>query len=386
VGYHQINMPGEMEAATEPVSSNAYEQIGGGEFSRTLGVMEDGFNSGELTVEVSHPSTRKEFDRYIPRKYYLSKTDGRPLEPSEIQYARGEIEVIKGLVTRLETRLGTDTDTENLRKTIEGHRRTITQYEAEIRAFESIPEIWLDKNSYYYDGWLWLWRAPRIFRIRLNQEAIPQDKTRQEATLAVLPRFQTRKLGQIPAGPGFCVPYGFVKGVSTLPYRSQTTMRMKDEPGLLYTVRFQSNELTRVAGQPSLSPQGHAPRTVREPVRLGAHETTLSGWRAAPYKETRLPDGRYRVEMTQDGKPQVIERSASQGEVFALRAMADGVKGDPLQPAMLVMFNAFSFNADPAMRGRPVKPLEQALPEFRQFLGGIRLREENERAFRAVGR
>jgi len=35
---------------------------------------------------------------------------------------------------------------------------------------------------------------------------------------------------------------------------------------------------------------------------------------------------------------------------------------------------------DPIMKGHPVKPLEEAMPEFKQFLGSIRLREENEKA------
>jgi len=30
---------------------------------------------------------------------------------------------------------------------------------------------------------------------------------------------------------------------------------------------------------------------------MGAHETTLTGWRVAPFKETKLPDDRYRVEI-----------------------------------------------------------------------------------------
>ena len=382
VGYHQVDVPGEVEAATEPVTSNAYSQIGGGEFSESLRVMEDGFNSGELTVEVSHPSTREEFERYIPRKMYKSKIDGRDLLPTDIRYAKDEIKGYTSMIADLENDKSIPKN-DAFHQAIQDYRRIIANYEAQIKAWESIPEIWIDKDSYYYDGWLWLWRAPRIFRIRLNKEAIPNDKTRQELTLAVLPRFQTRALGEIPAGPGFCVPYGFVKGVSKLPYRSQTTMRMKDEPGLLYTVRFESDRLTGVVGQIGYVPETRAHRPVREAARLGSANISLTGWRAAPFKETKLPNGRYRVEMTKNGKPEVIERDASQGEVFALRAEADGAKGDPLRPAVLVMFTAFSFNADPVMKDRPVKPLEEVLPGFRQFLGSVRMREENVQAFGA---
>ena len=388
VGYHLVDLPaGVLEAATEPVNSNAYRQIGGGEFSETLRVMEDGFDSGELTVEVSHPTTRDQFERYIPGKMSIDHNDGTAYLPSEIRYAKDRIELIKEIVAESEERLANKSspDPEVTRDAIKDHRKTIASLEAQVKAWESIPEIWVDKNSYYYDGWLWLWRAPRIFRLRLNKEAIPEDKTRQELTLALVPRFQPRALGEVPAVAGFCVPYGFVKGVSTHPYRSQTTMRMQNEPGLLYTVRFQSDKLTGIVANIGYGPETANHRTVSEPVKLGTAEATLSGWRAAPFKETKLPNGRYRVEKKgKDGKPETFERTTSQGEVFAFKTTLSGKKDDPTQPAVMVLFNAFSFNADPIMKGRPVKPLEEAMPEFKQFLGSIRLREENEKAFKGV--
>ena len=383
LGYHVVDVAGEVEEATEPVDSRRYSQIGGGQFSETLRVMNDGFDSGELTVEVSDPTTREKFDKSIPRK--LEIIFGDAYEPTEIQYIRSEIKQIREMVAGLERKGRSKED-------IDPWRKKIASYEADVKAWEAMPEIWIDKDSYYYEGWLWLWRAPRIFRIRMNEEAIPQGKSWQETTLAVVPRFRTRALGEIPAEPGFCVPYGFIQGVSPLPYRSQTTLRMKDEPGLLYTVRFQSQEHGAQRGWfYDDRPNWGEPFTpVKESVQLLGVDTILKGWTSpTPYKESKLPNGRYRVEVKgPDGQPMTVERSRSKGDVFVLTAFLDGAEKDSTKPATFLQFNAFSFlKIDPVgLQAPSVKPMKKHLPALKRFVNSLRMRPENEKAFKEMGR
>ncbi|MCL2590859.1 MAG: T6SS immunity protein Tli4 family protein [Betaproteobacteria bacterium] len=392
MGYHLVDLPpGEIEAATEPVDSNSWIVIGGGEFTETLGVMNDGFENGEASVEISHPTQRDQFERYIPRK--LEIILGRPYEPVEIQRARRDIETYKGMVEdriKIIEKQKADPKPRDpngpplvTEENVQRWRDKIKETETYIAAWEASPDgAWLDDNTYYYGGWLWLWREPRIFRIRLNDVAIPEGKTRREMTLAFASRFQTRQLGEIPNEPGYCVPYGFIRGISTIPYSSQTTLRLKEEPGVLYTVRIQTD---REAGGPLpyADPQGVKPQKIREKAKIGSRETELSGWHSAPYKEEPLPGGHFRVQRFKDGKPDWRERDASQGEIYQFAAGIPGEENNPQRPRINALMSSFAFDADPQMQDRPALPVDQALPAFKQLMNSIRLREENAQAFGA---
>ncbi|MDR0737132.1 MAG: hypothetical protein LBF51_09985 [Zoogloeaceae bacterium] len=393
VGYHLVDLPGEIQAATEPPKSNSYEQIGGGQFSDALGVMQDSHDSGEFTVEISDATTRKEFMRHVygNGKYSRSIHDDEVFEPAHIQRARRRIitlnEMLEDSIERAKSPKPPDLRIPpQYRRTPEQYvqdwRDKIKEVEQEIADWESIPETWVDKDTYYYAGWLWLWRAPRIYRLRMNQEGIPEGQTRQDATLALLKRFRPRAVGEIPAEAGFCVPYGFVQGVSAQPYASQTTLRMKNEPGLLFTVRFQTNRLTNAAAVLPAGPRGG--EQVTEAVRIGPFDAGLYGRRTVPYREERLPNGRVRLELFDNGTPYWKERAAPQGEVYGLTASLPATENDPLLPAVQAQINAFAFNIDPQMKDRPAMPLAQSLPIIKQFLASIRLRAENAQALEAL--
>ena len=71
-----------------------------------------------------------------------------------------------------------------------------------------------------------------------SQNAETQLQKSEPQVLSLLSRFRPRKLYELPAGPGFCLPYGFIASDSGHePHHMAVTYRLKDHPGV--TIMFQ---------------------------------------------------------------------------------------------------------------------------------------------------
>ncbi|MDR1423778.1 MAG: hypothetical protein LBI92_04110, partial [Azoarcus sp.] len=375
VGYHLVDLPKQIEVATEPPERNSFRQIGGGEFSPLLFVKNDGFirsdvyDSGEATIEVTQPTTRDQFERFIPQTY--KKILGDVTEPAAVGYIRDQIKTWQDIVehlTKMKKRREADpnhkedpVDPTPTEEDIQSFRDKITEGEAEIKALLSVPEYWWDQNSYYREGQLWLWRAPRIYRIWLNGGTFG-DQVRLDATKAFWARFRVRKLGEIPDEAGFCMPYGFIEGVSPFPYQSQTTLRVKGEPGVLYTIQFAANadgRETAYGGVFAASIGGGALEGRKELVKqrkvaIGPYEGALAGWRGVPYQETKLPNGRVQVHKRTSRGEAYVDELASQGEVYSVAAGLTGLKDDLMVPTVKVELLGVAYDVDPSLKNTPV--------------------------------
>lgn len=71
-----------------------------------------------------------------------------------------------------------------------------------------------------------------------SQNAERQLQKSEPQVLALLSRFHPRQLYELPAGPGFCLPYGFIADDSGHePHNMAVTYRLKDHPDV--TIMFQ---------------------------------------------------------------------------------------------------------------------------------------------------
>ena len=169
-----------------------------------------------------------------------------------------------------------------------------------------------------------------------------KQKRNYEDTLAIVSRFRTRALGEIPTEPGFCIPHGFIRGVSLWAYKSQTELHMKDKPDLLTTVLFQMN---KALDMKELTKRAHIGVSGR--AQINGVDVPVEGWDAS---------------------------TAYKDNIYQFASVLNGVENDSLKPSISVQFTI------------PPIPQEQTLLEFKHLLASIRMRPENEQAFIAAKR
>lgn len=100
-----------------------------------------------------------------------------------------------------------------------------------------------DRKGYAQGRFLqgFLWRDGVYYRFVMgdNSNDTRSDAEREAWFSDVMKRFQTRKLYEVPKGPGVCVPYGFFPDDGTVPFHSSAGFRFDDRPNVLYALNTQ---------------------------------------------------------------------------------------------------------------------------------------------------
>ncbi|PNG05222.1 hypothetical protein CXK94_20560 [Stutzerimonas stutzeri] len=77
-----------------------------------------------------------------------------------------------------------------------------------------------------------LWRNNRVYSFAFSQ-AGPDSAARIKA---LVERFQPRDLYEVPKGPGFCFPYGFIADDGQTAYSIKNSLRFTRTPNVIFTL------------------------------------------------------------------------------------------------------------------------------------------------------
>ena len=133
-----------------------------------------------------------------------------------------------------------------------------------------------------------LWRNNRVYSFSFSQ-AGPDSVERIKALLA---RFQPRNLYEVPKGPGFCFPYGFIADDGRTAYSIKNSLRFTRTPNVLFTLIAASandpwqTKPTRGTYDSDYRPGYDASKWRKtsfiERLHLGKRLAGLEGWRLDP--------------------------------------------------------------------------------------------------------
>ena len=133
-----------------------------------------------------------------------------------------------------------------------------------------------------------LWRNNRVYSFSFSQ-AGPDSVERIKA---LLERFQPRNLYEVPKGPGFCFPYGFIADDGRTAYSIKNSLRFTRTPNVLFTLIAASandpwqTKPTRGTYDSDYRPGYDASKWRKtsfiERLHLGKRLAGLEGWRLDP--------------------------------------------------------------------------------------------------------
>lgn len=120
----------------------------------------------------------------------------------------------------------------------------IAEHEADIEKLErKIPLTKIHEydlgipDAYFLGGHIapkeaLLWRNNRVYYFTFGK-AGPDSAERIKALMA---RFQPRELYEVPKGPGFCFPYGFIADDGKTAYSIKNSLRFTQTPNVIFTL------------------------------------------------------------------------------------------------------------------------------------------------------
>lgn len=197
-----------------------------------------------------------------------------------------------------------------------------------------------------------LWRNNRVYSFAFSK-AGPDSAERIKALVA---RFQPRELYEVPKGPGFCFPYGFIADDGKTAYSIKNSLRFTRTPNVIFTF------ITASASDPwqTKPTQGTYDTDYRpgydgskwkktsfiEPIQLGKRLAGLKGWRLDP-------------------KPGSGEQERAW---FALAH-----RGGMISPLVAVQMFTFQKGTDNLTELTP--PPEEVIPRFNKLSESIKLLE-----------
>ena len=181
-----------------------------------------------LTIRVSDIVERDTFDgaaRYIKGSVRLYQ--------DELQK---NLETEKKLLSELKE-LDKKENTKDTREAVERFTKSIEELEHQI-PLTKIHEYDLGiPDAYFLGGYLapgkaLLWRNNRVYYFGFSK-AGPDSAERIKALMA---RFRTRNLYEVPKGPGFCFPYGFIADDGKTAYSIKNSLRFTKTPNVIFTL------------------------------------------------------------------------------------------------------------------------------------------------------
>lgn len=179
-------------------------------------------------------------------------------------------------------------------------KKHISEIEGEIKEIErqiSITQVYeydLDiPDAYFLGGHIapdevLLWRNNRVYSFVFSQ-AGPDSAERIKA---LVERFQPRELYEVPQGPGFCFPYGFIADDGKTAYSIKNSLRFTRTPNVIFTLIAASandpwqTKPTEGTYDTDYRPGYDASRWKKtsfiERLYLGKRLAGLEGWRLDP--------------------------------------------------------------------------------------------------------
>ena len=166
-------------------------------------------------------------------------------------------------------------------------------------------------------------------------------------------RFQPRELYEVPKGPGFCFPYGFIADDGKTAYSIKNSLRFTKTPNVIFTLRTaSSNDPWQTLPTQGTYDSDHRPgydaekwrkTSLIERIQLGKRLAGLEGWRLDP-------------------KPGSGEQERAW---FALAH-----RGGTTSPLMAVQIFTFQKGTDNLPELTP--PPEEIIPRFKKLSESIR--------------
>ncbi|WP_312116953.1 T6SS immunity protein Tli4 family protein [Stutzerimonas nitrititolerans] len=179
-------------------------------------------------------------------------------------------------------------------------KKHISEIEGEIKEIErqiSITQVYeydLDiPDAYFLGGHIapdevLLWRNNRVYSFSFSQ-AGPDSAERIKA---LVERFQPRELYEVPQGPGFCFPYGFIADDGKTAYSIKNSLRFTRTPNVIFTfVAASANDPWQTRPTEGTYDTDYRPgydaskwkkTSFIERLYLGKRLAGLEGWRLDP--------------------------------------------------------------------------------------------------------
>ncbi|WP_237751000.1 T6SS immunity protein Tli4 family protein [Gallaecimonas xiamenensis] len=298
-----------------------------------------------LTIRVSDIVERDTFDgaaRYIRGTARLHQEE----LIKEAARKRSALDELKALHSR--------ENTKTTREAVERFAKNIEEVERQIpltKVYDfdlGIPDAYFLGDEVSPSDVL-LWRNNRVYYFGFSK-AGPDSAERIKALMA---RFQPRKLYEVPKGPGFCFPYGFIADDGKTAYSIKNSLRFARTPNVIFTlITASANDpwQTRPTQgtydtdyRPGYDSEKWQKTAFIEPIQLGKRLAGLEGWRLDP-------------------KPGSGEQERAW---FALAH-----RGGTLSPLMAVQITTFQKGTDDLVQHTP--PPEAVIPRFNKLSASIR--------------
>lgn len=281
IGRMTFDMPEEMQWATFHADfTNRISKGGGHGFGLKVGAKGDNasYDYDGLVIYVSDIVERDTFD--------------------------GAARYTKGTANLYQERLKKDLVTANQLlkefKTNKYKPEDIASLDADIREIErKIPLAKIHEydlgipDAYFLGGHIapgeaLLWRNNRVYYFSFSK-AGPDSAERIKALMA---RFQPRDLYEVPKGPGFCFPYGFIADDGKTDYSIKNSLRFTQTPNVIFTLvtasaddPWQTKATTGTYDsdyRPGYDANKWTKTSFIERLYLGKRLAGLEGWRLDP--------------------------------------------------------------------------------------------------------
>ncbi|WP_313322435.1 T6SS immunity protein Tli4 family protein [Stutzerimonas nitrititolerans] len=151
----------------------------------------------------------------------------------------------------------------------------------------SIPDAYF-LGDHVSPGRALLWRNNRVYSFAFSQ-AGPDSAERIKA---LVERFQPRELYEVPQGPGFCFPYGFIADDGKTAYSIKNSLRFTRTPNVIFTfVAASANDPWQTRPTEGTYDTDYRPgydaskwkkTSFIERLYLGKRLAGLEGWRLDP--------------------------------------------------------------------------------------------------------
>ncbi|KJU77285.1 hypothetical protein N619_22670 [Ectopseudomonas oleovorans] len=133
-----------------------------------------------------------------------------------------------------------------------------------------------------------LWHKNRVYYFSFSK-AGPDSSKRIKALMA---RFQPRELYEVPKGPGFCFPYGFIADDGKTAYSIKNSLRFTKTPNVIFTlINASANDPWQTKPtqgtydsdyRPGYDAEKWSKTSFIERIQLGKRLAGLEGWRLDP--------------------------------------------------------------------------------------------------------
>ena len=212
------------------------------------------------------------------------------------------------------------------------------------------------------DGHIYVLESARELTKNLTKES------HAAAFAALIKAFNTRAPGEVPTGPGICIPFGFFPDDGRVKSDIKQSFRIADAPNVLHTIRTGSFSNYRgnppAMGAMALAATGNLGSNEEDALkpfiteRIGPRSTKLGGLTA-----------------TQGGfAARIAPRGEAPFEAYSVMTGYAGSEGSDELPFIVVEMNSKSAKAAPELKTNP-PPFKVSMARHQALLQSVRLRD-----------